>query len=72
MDRGAWWATVPGVTKGQTRLSDGAHMHSCASSKEQSRQLREATKSAMHKESPSWHKLQLWKTENGYYAPHEN
>jgi len=22
MDRGAWWATVHGVTKGQTRLSD--------------------------------------------------
>ena len=22
MDRGAWWATVQGVTKGQTRLSD--------------------------------------------------
>ena len=21
MDRGAWWATVPGVTKSQTRLS---------------------------------------------------
>ena len=24
MDRGAWWATVHGVTKSQTRLSDGA------------------------------------------------
>ena len=22
MDRGAWWATVPGVTKNQTHLSD--------------------------------------------------
>ena len=22
MDRGAWWATVPGVAKSQTRLSD--------------------------------------------------
>ena len=22
MDRGAWWATVHGVTEGQTRLSD--------------------------------------------------
>ena len=22
MDRGAWWATVPGVTKSQTQLSD--------------------------------------------------
>ena len=22
MDRGAWWATVRGVTKSQTRLSD--------------------------------------------------
>ena len=22
MDRGAWWAAVPGVTKSQTRLSD--------------------------------------------------
>ena len=22
MDRGVWWATVPGVTKSQTRLSD--------------------------------------------------
>ena len=25
MDRGAWWATVHGVTKGRTRLSDKAH-----------------------------------------------
>ena len=25
MDRGAWWATVPGVTKSQTQLSDQAH-----------------------------------------------
>ena len=25
MDRGAWWATVRGVTKSQTRLSDLAH-----------------------------------------------
>ena len=25
MDRGAWWATVHGVTKSQTRLSDLAH-----------------------------------------------
>ena len=24
MDRGAWWATVHGVTKSQTRLSDRA------------------------------------------------
>ena len=24
MDRGAWWATAHGVTKSQTRLSDGA------------------------------------------------
>ena len=24
MDRGAWWATVHGVTKSQTRLSDEA------------------------------------------------
>ena len=24
MDRGAWWATVHGVTKSQTRLSEGA------------------------------------------------
>ena len=24
MDRGAWWATVHGVTKSQTRLSDQA------------------------------------------------
>ena len=24
MDRGAWWAAVHGVTKSQTRLSDGA------------------------------------------------
>ena len=49
MDRGAWWATVPGVTKGQTRLSDGADMHSCASSKEQPQRLREVTKSTMHR-----------------------
>ena len=27
MDRGAWWATVHGVTKSQTRLSDLAHTH---------------------------------------------
>ena len=29
MDRGAWWATVHGVTKSQTRLSlrDGFHVH---------------------------------------------
>ena len=27
MDRGAWWATVCGVTKGQTRLSDLARMY---------------------------------------------
>ena len=26
MDRGAWWASVHGVTKSQTRLSDWAHM----------------------------------------------
>ena len=25
MDRGAWWATVHGVAKSQTRLSDKAH-----------------------------------------------
>ena len=25
MDRGAWRATVPGVTKSQTQLSDQAH-----------------------------------------------
>ena len=25
MDRGAWWAAVHGVTKGQTRLSDSFH-----------------------------------------------
>ena len=25
MDRGAWWATVHGVEKSQTRLSDSAH-----------------------------------------------
>ena len=27
MDRGAWWATVHGVTKSRTRLSDLAHFH---------------------------------------------
>ena len=27
MDRGAWWATVYGVTKSWTRLSNGAYMH---------------------------------------------
>ena len=27
MDRGVWRATVQGVTKGQTRLSDRAHTH---------------------------------------------
>ena len=25
MDRGAWWATVHGVTKSWTQLSNGAH-----------------------------------------------
>ena len=25
MDRGAWWATIQGVTKSQTRLSDQSH-----------------------------------------------
>ena len=27
MDRGAWWATVHGVAKSQTRLSDLARIH---------------------------------------------
>ena len=27
MDRGAWWATVHGVTKSQTRLSDYTYYH---------------------------------------------
>ena len=27
MDRGAWWATVHGVAKDQTRLSKHAHTH---------------------------------------------
>ena len=27
MDSGAWWATVHGVAKMWTRLSDGAHTH---------------------------------------------
>ena len=27
MDRGAWWAAVPGVTKSQTRLSDFSFTH---------------------------------------------
>ena len=26
MDRGAWWATVHGVTKSRTRLSDFTHI----------------------------------------------
>ena len=32
MDGGAWWATVPGVAKSQTRLSDFTftfHFHTC-------------------------------------------
>ena len=29
-DRGAWWATVHGVTKSQTQLSDLAQMHTAA------------------------------------------
>ena len=29
IDRGAWWATVPGVLKSGTRLS--THEHTCAS-----------------------------------------
>ena len=28
MDRGAWWATVHGVSKSWTRLSDYTHMES--------------------------------------------
>ena len=27
MDRGAWWATVHGVAKSQTRLSDFTHFY---------------------------------------------
>ena len=27
MDRGAWWATVHGIAKGQIRLHDSAHTH---------------------------------------------
>ena len=27
LDRGNWWATVHGVTKSRTRLSDWAHVH---------------------------------------------
>ena len=27
MDRGAWWATVHGVAKSRTRLSDFTHTH---------------------------------------------
>ena len=30
MDRGAWGATVPGVAKSQTRLSDLVRVHCCA------------------------------------------
>ena len=30
-DRGARWATVPGVTKGQTQLRDGACTHTTSS-----------------------------------------
>ena len=30
MDRGAWWATVHGVAKSRTRLSDYARMHANA------------------------------------------
>ena len=30
MDRGAWWATVPGVAKSQTGLSDLTFIHSIA------------------------------------------
>ena len=28
LDRGAWWATVHGVARGQTQLGSGAHPHS--------------------------------------------
>ena len=27
MERGAWWATVHGVTKSRTRLSDSPHLY---------------------------------------------
>ena len=64
MDREAWQATVHGVTKSQTELSDRAHTHNFASSKEQSQQFRALMKSITYKEFPFWHKLQLWKTEN--------
>ena len=29
MDRGAWWAAVPGVAKSQTQLSTHAHILKC-------------------------------------------
>ena len=29
MDRGAWWATVHGIAKSQTRLSDSVFVASC-------------------------------------------
>ena len=29
MDQGAWWATVHGVAKSQTRLSDFISLHTC-------------------------------------------
>ena len=31
MDRGAWWATVCGVTKSRTQLSDSAQHSTCSS-----------------------------------------
>ena len=31
MDRGAWWATVQGVAKSRTRLSDFSHSYSVVS-----------------------------------------
>ena len=33
MDRGAWWATVHGVTKHQTQLRDKAHAHTLTGGK---------------------------------------
>ena len=35
MDRGAWWATVYGVAKSQTRLSTHTHTHTHTPSKGQ-------------------------------------
>ena len=53
MDRGAWWATVHGVAKSQTRLSDSALTHANANDTTQSYPLRTSVSIAVKRELES-------------------